>query len=60
VPLDEPLQLGEARAELNSYRRLTLELKERLYDLQDQCDKRESVMLGALIAWLARRMNQPR
>ena len=54
------LQLGEARRELEAHRQIARELKERLYDLQEQCDKRESVMLGALITWLARRMNQAR
>lgn len=54
------LQLSEAKAELGAYRGLTLELQDRLYEMQEHCDKRQGMLLGALITWLAQRMNQHR
>jgi CDP-4-dehydro-6-deoxyglucose reductase len=54
------LELAEAREEIAAYRELTCELKDRLYDLQEQCDKRQGMVLGALITWLAHRMSQRR
>jgi len=54
------LELAEARGEITAYRQLTAELKGRLYEMQEQCDKRQGVMLGALITWLVQRMNQRR
>jgi len=33
---------------------------DRLYDMQEQCDKRQGVTLGTLITWLAQRMSQCR
>ena len=54
------LELADARGEIAAYRQLTIELKDRLYDMQEQCDKRQGMMLGALITWLVQRMNQRR
>ena len=54
------LELADARGEVAAYRQLTAELKDRLYDMQEQCDKREGMMLGALITWLVQRTNQRR
>lgn len=54
------LELGEARAELAAYRQLAVELKDHLYEMQDQCDKRQGMLLGAVITWLAHRMNEHR
>ncbi len=54
------LDLRDAQAELAEYKALTVELQGRLYDMQEQCDKRQGLMLGALITWLAQRMSQRR
>ena len=54
------LELRDARAELAENKALTLELQGRLYGMQEQCDKRQGMLLGALITWLAQRMNQRR
>ena len=54
------LELRDSRAELAEYKALTRELQGRLYDMQEQCDKRQGMMLGALITWLAQRMNERR
>jgi CDP-4-dehydro-6-deoxyglucose reductase len=54
------LELLDAQAELAEYKALTLELQSRLYDMQEQCDQRQGMMLGALITWLAQRVSQRR
>lgn len=52
--------LGDARAELGVYRETVAELTARLEGLREDCDHRQRVLLGALIAWLGRRMDQQR
>ncbi len=49
------LDLQQARSEVVHYHALTEELKNRLYDMQAQCDKKQKIVLGALITWLVRR-----
>ena len=53
------LELGEARLTVERYRRLTGDLKEHLYSMQEQCDRNQKAMLGTLITWLARKTHQP-
>lgn len=53
------LELGEARVEVERYRNLTEELKDHLYTMQEQCDRKQKALLGALITWLARKMQRP-
>jgi CDP-4-dehydro-6-deoxyglucose reductase len=52
------LELEQTRRETARYRRLTLELKEHLYDLQEQCDRNQKALLGTLITWLVRKTGQ--
>ena len=54
------LRLGEAEAKVDDYRLLLDETQTQLLDLQEQCDKRQGMMLGALITWLAQRVSQRR
>ncbi|MGD2117734.1 MAG: hypothetical protein PVG66_05195 [Chromatiales bacterium] len=44
-------ELECACAQINSYEQLVLEMKQRLTDFQSRCDKRQSIMLNALIGW---------
>ena len=52
------LDLGDAQLELEKYRQMTAELQQRLYTIQDQCDKRQGAILGTLITWLAHQVKQ--
>jgi CDP-4-dehydro-6-deoxyglucose reductase len=52
------LQLGAAHAELDRYEALTAELKDHLYALQEQCDRKQRMLLGTLINWLVRKTQQ--
>ena len=52
------LELGKTRLELERHRRLTEELKEHLYAMQEQCDRNQRALLGTLITWLARKTRQ--
>jgi CDP-4-dehydro-6-deoxyglucose reductase len=52
------LELGQARLQVQGYRELTEELKDRLYTMQEQCDRNQKAMLGALISWLVRKTHR--
>jgi CDP-4-dehydro-6-deoxyglucose reductase len=45
------LQLGETQAVLDSYRQMAAEMKDRLLELQDHCDRKQAVMIGTLVGW---------
>jgi len=45
------LQLADVRAALEGYEQLAAEMKDRLIDLQDRCDRKQAVMLGTLVGW---------
>ena len=45
------LKLGEAEAKVDDYRGLLDETQTQLLDLQEQCDKRQAMLLGNLIGW---------
>lgn len=54
------LELGEARIELHAYRKLTNQLRDRLYAVQEQCDRNQRVLLGTVISWLGQQMKKRR
>ena len=45
------LQLGETRTRLESYQQMAGEMKSRLLELQDQCDRKQAVVIGAHVGW---------
>lgn len=45
------LQLGEALSELDSYRDMVAETQDRLLELQERCDRKQAMMMGALVGW---------
>ena len=45
------LQLGEALSELDSYRDMVTETQDRLLELQERCDRKQAMMMGALVGW---------
>ena len=45
------LQLGETQAQLDSYREMAAEMKQRLLDLQDHCDRKQAMMVSTLVGW---------
>lgn len=45
------IDLGLAQDRVKSYRKLAAETQNRLLELQDRCDQRQSIMLGTLIGW---------
>lgn len=47
--------VGVRRRTLQHYHDVTDELKERLYMMQEQCERNQSALLGALITWVARK-----
>jgi CDP-4-dehydro-6-deoxyglucose reductase len=49
------VEVARLQDELDSYRRFAAETEERLLHLQEQCDARQAMMLGALVGWF---MNQ--
>ena len=52
------LELGETRVRLQGYRSLAGEMRDRLYQLQKQCDHKQAMLLGSVITWLARQINR--
>lgn len=45
------IDLSLAQEQVASYRKLAAETQDRLLNLQERCDQRQSMMLGALIGW---------
>ena len=45
------IELAHVRQQLASYRQLTAETSDRLLELQERCDRKQAMMLGALIGW---------
>ncbi len=45
------IQLGEARSELDSYREMIAETQDRLLELRERCDRKQAMMMGALVGW---------
>jgi hypothetical protein len=45
------LQLGESRAQVDSYREMVAEAQDRLLELQDRCDRKQAMMMGAVVGW---------
>jgi CDP-4-dehydro-6-deoxyglucose reductase len=54
------LELREAQIELHAYRKLTSQLRDRLYAIQEQCDRNQRVLLGTVISWLGQQMKKRR
>jgi CDP-4-dehydro-6-deoxyglucose reductase len=54
------LELREAQVELHAYRKLTNQLRDRLYAIQEQCDRNQRVLLGTVISWLGQQMKKRR
>jgi hypothetical protein len=50
------IRLGEVEGELDQYRQLTVQLRDRLYGLQEQCDRNQAVMLETVLSWLLHQM----
>ena len=50
------VQLAEAHSELESYRKLTGELKARLLYLQENCDHKQGLVVSALVSWFMHQM----
>lgn len=45
------LKLGETEAKVDDYRLLLDETQTQLLDLQEQCDKKQALLLGNVIGW---------
>ena len=45
------LKLGEAEALIDDYRQMATEMQNRLQQLQEQCDKRQALMLNSVLGW---------
>lgn len=52
------VELGDAYAEIESYQRMVLELKDRLVIMQEGCDRKEKQILQALLGWISAQMKQ--
>lgn len=54
------LELADANAEIRRYRELVLTLKQRLTEIQDEddCTRRQKLVLQALIRWMLARIEQ--
>jgi chromosome segregation ATPase len=49
------IEIARLQGQVDSYRELAAETEDQLINLQEQCERREASMLGALIGWY---MNQ--
>jgi len=45
------LKLGEAEAKIDDYRTLLSETQTQMLELQEQCDRKQAMLLGNLIGW---------
>lgn len=54
------LELNDAKAEIQHYHKLILSLKQRLVDIQeeDDCTRRQRLVLQALIGWILKKVEQ--
>lgn len=52
------LSLAEQQLELDAYRQLTGELQERLTRLQKNCDRKQKIMLQAVLAWFSHELKR--
>lgn len=52
------LELNDSQARLTHFQRVTTELKDHLYDMQEQCDRNQKALLSALITWVVRKTRQ--
>ncbi|MEN8128621.1 MAG: hypothetical protein ABFS45_00215 [Pseudomonadota bacterium] len=54
------LELADSKAEIQRYHKLVLGLKQRLMDIQeeDDCTRRQRLVLQALISWMLQKVEQ--
>ena len=52
------LQLVDAQMEIGKYRGLVSQLHERLLIIQEQCTRRQKLVLQALVSWMLTRLDQ--
>lgn len=45
------IQIAHLQQQLQSYQQLAAETKDRLVEMQTQCEKREASLLGTLVSW---------
>lgn len=56
------LELADAKAEILRYHELVMALKQRLVDIQeeDDCSRKQKLVLQALISWMLKKIEQQR
>lgn len=51
-------QLADEQARSRYYRGLVVDLKDRLVEMQGDCDRRQRAMLQALVSWMLRKLDR--